>query len=484
MRDISLSLPFSRKYICISLLCFAVYFASAQSDPLEKRATLQVQKEPLEQVLDAITQQTGVRFSYNSQLVNPKTKVTINAQNKTVKEILSIILPSSVSYKKVGEHIVFYATPLIDNNITKTDNLTNKPQPEISGKNAPSDNGATIDNCLDSVSLTKEEDMKAQIAGVMMAVATASTPIVAQDTMVQKNEVQPQVEAVSEIQQQPETTSDECEPAQITFIYPLGTGGVKSIEKCYHLSFNILGGVTGQTKGFAVAGLYNIDKYGATGMQCAGIFNKANQSNFQAAGIYNKANQSNFQTAGIVNITKKGGFQIGLINVRDTADGVSLGLVNIVKQGGVMEVGVEAGEFIQTALTFRSGVPRLYTKISVGYNYTNDLLAVGTGLGTSFRLAKNLGLNLELTHTTFYDKGMKVHDENYQTTLFQLSPILNYCFAKRFKIYAGPTLNSLYQYNHGNVKIPYSMYNNDFFMTNNMLDMWIGIVCGIKIQLI
>ena len=77
---------------------------------------------------------------------------------------------------------------------------------------------------------------------------------------------------------------------------------------------------------------------------------------------------------------------MGLINVRDTADGVSLGLINIVKKGGILEAGIEAGEFVHTAVTFRSGVQRLYSIISVGYNYIENFWSVGTGLGTKSAL--------------------------------------------------------------------------------------------------
>jgi hypothetical protein len=487
---------FIHRIFLFSILLFTGHLAYSQSNPLEKRATLQVQKEPLENILDAITQQTGVRFSYNSQLIDPKTKVTINAQNKTIKEILPVILPSSVSYKKVGDHIVFHAIPLKENDITKTDNPVNSPQSEISEKNASSDNGKLTGDGLysvenlpkDTVSLIEEEeDMKAQIAGVLMALATASTPIVAQDTIAQSNE----------IQQQTETDSQDCNPFQFTFVYPLGTDWVNSAERCYRFSLNALGGVTGETKGLAVGGLFNINKYEATGAQIAGIFNHSETAHFQAAGIYNIAQKSNAQLAGIFNITKKGGFQLGLVNVRDTADGVSLGLINIVKQGGIMEAGIETGEFIHTAATFRSGVQRLYTKLSVGYNYTNDLWAFGAGLGTSFNLKKNLRLNLELTQTTLYNRnGFKVefYDPDMESGfqewkhLTQFVPMLNYRFAKHFKIYAGPSFNLLYQYggwleNSYRVEAPYSIYQYNFTSTAadyHTLDFWIGVVCGIK----
>ena len=609
------------KPIPLIFFVFVFFFsglsAFSQTDPLTKRATLQVQNEPLENIFAAITQQTGVRFSYNSQLLNPKTKVTINVQNKTIKEILPKIIPASVSYKKVGAHIVFLPkeksetqkTDKLNDEITKVemaDEEIQEAEKEKIEKKDSLDNGKLMDDCLndvskseaavvltentvnlakDTISLTKEEEMKAQIAGILMAVATASAPVaVAQDTAQmpiqeeqltvakplasmtaqdatsmpiqeeQLNVAKPLAPVVAQ-----DTTQIKVQAAQLTFIYPLGTGFVKSAERCYHFSLNILGGVTGQVKGFEAGGIFNINKYGATGAQFAGIFNLslannpalnsrnaqfagifnhtqkgksaqfagvfnigdtaylqaggifniahnaaaqfagisnyANNAKFQAAGIVNISSKTAFQgagivnvaqesacqIAGIVNVTKKGRFQMGVINVRDTADGVSLGVINIVKHGGIMEAGIDAGELVHTAVSFRSGVQRLYSILSVGYNYTDKFWSVGAGLGTSFKLIGNLSLNLELTHAALYMNEWR-ETYPYQKSLTQFAPILNYRFAKHFKIYAGPSLNLLHQYGmYGDhkIKAPYSLAHYDY-PADSMLDLWIGVVGGIK----
>lgn len=358
--------------------------------------------------------------------------------------------------------------------------------------------------------------MKAQIAVLLMVLATVCTPLAAQDTI-----------------------QISCKPAQLTFFYPLGTGYLKSAENCYHFSINILGGVTGQLKGFEAGGLFNINRYGAKGAQFAGLFNIAGAKNpdihsantqfavmfnltqkgkstqfagianvgdtahFQAAtylniakhakcqlGYYvNIAQESHCQIALLVNVTKKGRFQMGLINVRDTVDGVSLGLINIVKHGGVLEAGIEAGEFVHTALTFRSGVPRLYSTLFLGYNYVDNFWAFGSGPGTSFKLKGNLGLNLELTYAVLFDKNSGLFDVMafWRNSLLQFKSVFNYRFAKQFKTYVGPTLNILVQANDGGgwflsppleVKIPYKMYNET--LRNSTLNMWIGVVGGVK----
>ena len=595
-----------RTFFLVFLFFVLKQTAYSQTNPLEKRATLQVQNEPVENVFTVLTQQTGVRFSYNSQLINPKSKVTVNVQNKTIKEILPKIIPASVTYKKVGEHIVFLQK---DNGKLMNDCLNDVSVAED-----------TLTLTKDTISLTKEEEMKAQIAGILMAVATASAPVVAQDTTQMKQQREQAVHSeqvdkktseqvnestsgqdtqIAEHSTQDSTSSQKPEkplvPAQLTFIYPLGTGWVKSAEKSYHFSLNVLGGVIGQLQGFEAGSIFNINKYGArgaqfagvfniaaacnpalssrnaqfagvfnltqkgksaqfagvfnigdtayfqaggvfnmaheTGAQFAGVFNSADTARFQAAGVVNIAGEAPFQAAGVanvssktafqaagvvnvsyqraafqaagvvnvaqesvcqiagvVNVTKKGRFQMGVINVRDTADGVSLGLINIVKHGGILEAGIEAGEFVHTAVTFRSGVQRLYSIISVGYNYTDNFWSVGYGLGTSFKLVGNLSLNLELTHATLYNHNWSNRYSSAGKALTQFTPMLNYRFAKHFKIYAGPSLNLLYQYDdyfsgYYKLKIPYSMYQHTFpsiATVSRTLDLWVGVVGGIK----
>jgi hypothetical protein len=254
---------------------------------------------------------------------------------------------------------------------------------------------------------------------------------------------------------------------------------------------------------FQAAGIFNhADKSGAqlagignhgdtVPFQAAGIWNSVKETKCQLAGIANIAQESVCQIAGIFNKTKKGRFQMGLINVRDTADGVSLGLINIVKHGGVLEAGIEASEFVHTAVTFRSGVQRLYSIISVGYNYTEKFWSAGAGLGTSFKLVGNLGLNLELTYASLY-KNHNARYRHHWYSVTQFSPMLNYRFAKHFKIYAGPSLNLLYQSKNSYdaqsylVKAPYSIYHKNFTRHgifnsyDHTIDLWIGVVGGIK----
>jgi hypothetical protein len=469
---------------------FSGIMAFAQNDPLEKKATLSVQKESLENVLASITKQTGVRFSYNSQLVDPKTSVTVQAQNKTVREILSTILPATISYKKVGIYIVFSLVKE-GNQISDNRQAESRKQKAEIEKKSFSDNETIADSCLISISTknidsirTENEEMTKYIAELTPTDTTETTFVFAKDT--QNVKIQEE-----NIDFQEECTSKKSKPIQVSFVYPIGTDWGQTAENSYQVSINVLGGVTGQTKGVEIGGVYNINRYSSNAqvagifnqtqkgksMQFTSIFNVGDTSCVQAAGIWNFANQSHCQIGGVVNITKKGKFQMGLVNVRDTADGVSLGLINIVKQGGIMEAGIESDEFVHTSLTLRTGVKRLYTIVSIGYNYTDYFWSVSSGLGTSIKLIENLNINFEVTYETLNDNVLGWY------SLTQFSPVLNYRFAKCFKIYLGPSLNLHVQNDYFKrsetrrfVNIPYSFFNQTF----NYL--WVGIVGEIKFK--
>jgi len=155
----------------------------------------------------------------------------------------------------------------------------------------------------------------------------------------------------------------------------------------------------------------------------------------------------------------------------------------------VLEFAIEAGETIHTASSIRIGMTRIYMTVCYGYNYVDNFFAVGSGPGTSFKLIGNFGLNIELTYVPLFSIHSGLFDVIgfWRNSLIQFRPMFSYQFTKRFKIYAGPSLNILVQNNDDgglflspaiDVKIPYNLYNKTF--ENSTLNMWIGIVGGIK----
>ncbi|MEL7001407.1 MAG: hypothetical protein AAFN93_01595 [Bacteroidota bacterium] len=127
-------------------------------------------------------------------------------------------------------------------------------------------------------------------------------------------------------------------PAQITFLYPLGSNGIRSYEVVNNLSINVLAGISGGVDGVEVGGLANFSRGDIRGSQFAGLVNSSlgDLNGVQAAGLvnFNKGHIDGVQVAGLVNSglkTVRGAQIAGLVNapVKDI-DGIQVaGLVNV-----------------------------------------------------------------------------------------------------------------------------------------------------------
>ncbi|MCD6660146.1 MAG: STN domain-containing protein [Lentimicrobium sp.] len=82
---------------------------SAQSGRLNEPLTLKAQNEPLGQVLDRITRNTGITFSYNPDHIKAEQKVSIDVVQKPLHEILSMLLDKKLfDFRANGNQIVLF----------------------------------------------------------------------------------------------------------------------------------------------------------------------------------------------------------------------------------------------------------------------------------------------------------------------------------------------------------------------------------------
>jgi hypothetical protein len=517
---------------------------AAQNSELRKPVSLSLHQEPMSKAFASITQQTGIRFSYNSQLIDVNKKISVDVKNQPLYKVLPLILPTAVHYKQVGKHIILSISEpekkTVPNSIYPENNADTF---FIQKKYLPS-SGITIDSCHRSITqINNTDEMNKKLALLALSASIAGGQMTAQTGQTQKKEESKKVV---------ETVIKEKRASQVTFVFPLGTDGSNSPNNEYITSFNIIGGITGKVTGFELASIFNINKYSSEGIQLAGVmnhtgtpgndepsrniqiagisnytqngtstqiggvmnitdnapaqiggvFNISKNSNVQIGGVFNISPKSNVQIAGVfnktdtasiqisntinianssscqlstVNITQKGGFQLGIVNVRDTADGVSLGVINIVKKGGLMEGEISGSEIIHAAASFRSGTQKLYSILSVGYNFSDEFFVTGFGLGTEITLKNKWRLNIEGIHYNLHDKNFK--QENYGG-LSQIRPTVNYKFAEHFKVYAGPTLNLSVINKDFEFTAPYSIWNTT--SGDMKLDSWVGFTAGVR----
>lgn len=170
-------------------------------------------------------------------------------------------------------------------------------------------------------------------------------------------------------------------PWQVSVIPGVSTNGKLNSQVINNFSFNILGGYSGGTNGFELAGLFNIDKKDAQYFQLGGLFNMVggHVNGLQVGGISNTVLDSlrGMQVGGVTNFVrdKFSGFQLGGVynHVGASFDGLQLGgVVNYTNQktDGVQVAGV--------ANVSRKEVNGL--QVAGVLNYTKRLRGVQIGL--------------------------------------------------------------------------------------------------------
>ena len=109
--------------------------------------------------------------------------------------------------------------------------------------------------------------------------------------------------------------------AQVSFLGPLGSNGLRSGQTVNKVSLNVLGGYAAGVDGFEAAGLFNVDRDTVRGVQVAGLANVVGRhlDGFQGAGLANVlgGTGTGWQAAGLLNVATRpvsGAQTAGLFN--------------------------------------------------------------------------------------------------------------------------------------------------------------------------
>ncbi|WP_461080126.1 SusC/RagA family TonB-linked outer membrane protein [Spirosoma flavus] len=103
---------FSLTQSLVMLFVVGVSYAypSNAQDYLRRRLTLHVDNQEIKKVLTDIEKATGVQFVYSTEVIEPKQKITIQANNATLEEVLiRFFKPLKVNYELVGRKLVLSA---------------------------------------------------------------------------------------------------------------------------------------------------------------------------------------------------------------------------------------------------------------------------------------------------------------------------------------------------------------------------------------
>lgn len=120
--------PFYGLLMVVFLLSFGNSFGQKENNSvLEKKITLQATSETIASILDQISAQTKVFFSYDAQLIEAERKTDISVADKSIREVLDTLFDSHFEYKVLGDQVVI-AKPESDQLKKKADDVSARPK--------------------------------------------------------------------------------------------------------------------------------------------------------------------------------------------------------------------------------------------------------------------------------------------------------------------------------------------------------------------
>jgi len=468
----------------------------AQSNPLEKRISIAVSNEPLEKVLNKISQTIDANFSFNSSIVPLDSLVSLSVKNKPVSKIMYILLGRNYYFKTIGRHII----------ILKKNNAKIENSPKTSctfkghinnlstGQGIP---GATIYDLNKNFSALTDSNgfYKFSILPETEFISLCFSKSNFNDTVVILKSIEAKtIDIGLNPKPAPKQKIEKLQPkglrevslfdindyrivqtfveedmlihaknldlqekriGQISFLPFVGTNRRVSGAIVNRLSFNILAGYSYGVYGVEIGGLLNISKKDVNGVQFSGFGNitGGHTKGFQAAGFFNRNGGSvnGFQVSGFSNIvldTLKGvqigffnyvktnkGLQLGFINTADSSSGVSFGFMSIVKNG-YYNLCLFTDEMLMGNLSFKMGTPKFYN--IWGLSASKEMWGLTYGFGMHPHPEKIVSLNYDLSFTNM---SYKKKFEPQVCLKTKIEADLNIRLYKKFDVFTGVSYN-------------------------------------------
>jgi len=413
-------------FLLLSPVCYAQKL-------LNSTVSFNVRQKPVSEVLKLIGEQGKFYFSYNSNLVPGDSLVTLNIQNKSVRQVLDVLLTGTYQYKETGDYIIIQRPPK-DKHYYLTgrifDNETGK-EVDYASVYSKQQLASALSDDHGSFRL-RLRDRNFPLSLTISKVGYADTTIVINSelehdlkiTIYQKAiDLDPVFVRYSEgggswlarmfvssklrLQSRNISRFFVSLPYQASFTPGLSTHGKMSSQVSNKLSLNILGGYTAGVNGVELAGWFNISKKDVRYVQIAGIFNivSGHVRGVQIAGFHNHVLDSlnGVQISGLSNQINKSlsGVQVAgwLSHVSEEMHGAQISGVGNISKGKVS--GAQVSGMFNLSKAKMRGV-----QISGGLNFGKDSVSGMqlAGLGNSARTEMR---GLQLAGLYNYAKNLK-----------------------------------------------------------------------------
>lgn len=105
------------------LLSVLVSIPSEAQELLERKISIRVNNQPLDEVLQQIGNLGGFSFSYSPDVIDTRTRVSINVTNQSVREILTELFKGKVNFKERHKYIILQSNPKKENETPENFNL-------------------------------------------------------------------------------------------------------------------------------------------------------------------------------------------------------------------------------------------------------------------------------------------------------------------------------------------------------------------------
>ena len=300
--DLSMKLQFT---LCLML---AVLCAFAQGNNPVERVSFGYKNTRLKSALNDLSKRYDLRFSYSSDQIDVRQRITASANDLPLDEGLrTLFRHTGIGYRYVGGHIILKPDP------GNTRIEVPKKKKERKEMPPPPDEGLAS---IEEPPLPKRDTID------VSEVALSPLPEVSrvQGTMFPIDEKALRLQQLKYEAHWLLDNRSNHSRVQVSLVPFVGTNGLRSDEVINNASLNLLWGMNGgvegaeiggflnslrgNMKGFQAAGLGNIVEGNTTGSQVAGLFNMTLKTarGVQAAGLLNFAgNAQTMQLAGLFN---------------------------------------------------------------------------------------------------------------------------------------------------------------------------------------